>query len=1800
MQEVYKLCHLKNNSITKILVFIGIQEVDLNELYRKDPNHETFNGIFTEQERIDYKEADIKFVDMRIHLDDTIETIKKKYVLSYPEVKSTYYGLYLFAKTESTLSTLSVYRSLVQNVQSTIERKRLIQFLLNIDEFDLQTLTYKEEYDYEDLLSLDFTSRETWITTTPVGQTLHAPEGTYPYTHNPFKVIELEAFLVEHANELLTTTNQTLLMHTSNVYNRTLYVCHVEDVLDYATNHSIEAPSMISIYYPYLRDKEILSLKSYQSNLEQMRLETQTMIQDSVWIHNIETINLFSQISTSYSGEDFIIYAGIKSGTIIINPDITYNLPLDVVFKLIHSNVEAPLIKFNPSRKQENIYRLYANKIATDGRHIPYLSKSTIFKLMKQMAGEKQVSVFIQSGEDTMILSFFDTGRLEISVDFNHVKPLDDMNTIIATHCNPIIEMVSNYLEQRGYTMRIFEDVYKSYVGIENVQYRIETTLTKKMRLKPFISCISSVFNVMGEDENGTVLRLKKVEHYNEMDSKEAYIVESLNAGVRDVELIKGLIDNFQIKSEEDARGLLVEFVSRQQVVQEAFKNKRFKIKNNPGFLTRMNVEKYTNRLITNVDGINHIGYFNTIPKYIQALIIMSQGIQNPEFTSSIDTLCKKGPSTSESITEDLIAPVEEPNFVSAIVFNPTYDASTEPKSNGLLQMLLGDSDDENTTDEEDDTGGVPTPETDDLMKDITGMNLSNPNPFSHRLSKRESKLFLTSVGPGYSSYSRSCPSSNRRQPVILTQSEKDRIDKEHPGSYEHVVSYQSSKDTPKYYYICPRYWSLKDGVSLTQSDVDSRKYGEVIPKKAKEITGNKHIYEFDSSYHRNEKGVYEHTNPGFMKPSKHPDGKCMPCCFKGWDVPAQVKLRQTCEGDDQPVKEVKKKLKLKAIEPEVEKFDEYVKGPEKFPLENGRIGYLPVQIQQFLHIDNKQCQISQINTNVKPNTPCIVRLGVEKSVNQSFIAAIACIYSEMLPDKPVPTILQMKVILMDALDLDVFLTLQNGNLITIFNDDKEVNLDNYKDTSIYKKINTHIPEELSLLKKIISSYENFKRYLNDPDIEIGYEYLWDLICFNNDKLFDKGLNLVILETKDDDLTGNVGVICPTNHYSMSFFDVNKKTAILIKRDNIYEPIVTYEDKIKQYVIIRRFSIKYKGILPELKLFLDTIKSSLQDKCTPLPSRPRVYKFKKNILFHEMVHVLKLKKYIIHSQILNYNGKVIGLDISKGDLRGMIPVFPSAMDLSISEIQWIDQYKGYSYKDTLNLLNSVYKETKRHIPSAPVIKVIDDDLIVGIITQTNQFVPINPPTQDVYGKDLEILRDIDYLDTDKVVMQDNTMDEDRIRYIHRIQLETGFFNTFRNMVRMQLGMPKHYKIRNEIEGIVTDEDKSYYTKLREIETKLHSMTDALVQFIDMDETLLQTVDTVIHCNTLSKSKCSSQPYCLSKENSCVLLIPKQNLITDIDNSKMYYGRMTDEIVRYSRIRSFLFEPTVFLNFSDVKYNLRDDEVILVQSLLTQEYFDDLIPRNHNPYIQTTTYETTDPLDSERYTHVIMPTAKSNPVTCPPPKLMTLSSKWKRKFPHESMELKFSNDSNICSFDILLTILQDYDTEVKLTISDIRSVLADEYSILFEKYSTTILSIMRTQGKSLMAHQLNIGRLEITDLIVSEHYFITPMDIWVISRRFLLPIVLYTSTLFNENKKNILLYNVSKTNHYYFIKVPAMKQGYIPEYKLLVYKSKSLINVASLTDLRQEITLQNNSEDLLVDYLEHYKPKRKTILVIDRP
>ena len=170
-------------------------------------------------------------------------------------------------------------------------------------------------------------------------------------------------------------------------------------------------------------------------------------------------------------------------------------------------------------------------------------------------------------------------------------------------------------------------------------------------------------------------------------------------------------------------------------------------------------------------------------------------------------------------------------------------------------------------------------------LNDITGMSLSFPNPFFKKLKEKDPDLFLSTQDGKYNAYSRGCQWNKRRQPVILTDSEKERIDKDHPGSYDKALKYGSSPDK-QFWYICPRYWDLKNETSLTEEDVKSGKYGDVIDINSKNVPSDKFIFEFNDGKEHIDKTTkkYVNYNPGFLKENAHPN-YCVPCCFQnmGW-----------------------------------------------------------------------------------------------------------------------------------------------------------------------------------------------------------------------------------------------------------------------------------------------------------------------------------------------------------------------------------------------------------------------------------------------------------------------------------------------------------------------------------------------------------------------------------------------------------------------------------------------------------------------------------------------------------------------------------------------------------------------------------------------------------------------------------------------------------------------------------------------------------------------------------------------------
>jgi len=56
---------------------------------------------------------------------------------------------------------------------------------------------------------------------------------------------------------------------------------------------------------------------------------------------------------------------------------------------------------------------------------------------------------------------------------------------------------------------------------------------------------------------------------------------------------------------------------------------------------------------------------------------------------------------------------------------------------------------------------------------------------------------------------------------------------------------------------------------------------------------------------------------------------------------------------------------------------------------------------------------------------------------------------------------------------------------------------------------------------------------------------------------------------------------------------------------------------------------------------------------------------------------------------------------------------------------------------------------------------------------------------------------------------------------------------------------------------------------------------------------------------------------------------------------------------------------------------------------------------------------------------------------------------------------------------------------------------------------------------------------IDNIIMSNKYYITNFDIWLLSKHFNIPIIMYSSTKLVENNKDVMLINKSNNNKYFF-------------------------------------------------------------------
>ena len=263
-------------------------------------------------------------------------------------------------------------------------------------------------------------------------------------------------------------------------------------------------------------------------------------------------------------------------------------------------------------------------------------------------------------------------------------------------------------------------------------------------------------------------------------------------------------------------------------------------------------------------------------------------------------------------------------------------------------------------------------------------------------------------------------------------------------------------------------------------------------------------------------------------------------------------------------------------------------------------------------------------------------------------------------------------------------------------------------------------------------------------------------------------------------------------------------------------------------------------------------------------------------MLNKLIEKLKIKSFKITKFIFNYDGKVIALESEKDNKRGVIPCFPSApiIDLDQIEYSWIHDLMGYSYNETIDFLKLVTTKIP-DINCGIEIKVLEDDMIIGVITQTNQFIPINPPEAN-FDDGTKTISSTNYIDVDKDVISDDSIDVERINYIKRIKLESNFYKIFRNIIRSMLGEYKNTELRTSIEDIINSNSIYYVDKIERIKDILINMTDNYFEFTDMSEDIINEIDDVRSC--YKSDNCDERLYCFKDEDECRMMIPNNSLI----------------------------------------------------------------------------------------------------------------------------------------------------------------------------------------------------------------------------------------------------------------------------------------------------------------------------------
>jgi hypothetical protein len=174
--------------------------------------------------------------------------------------------------------------------------------------------------------------------------------------------------------------------------------------------------------------------------------------------------------------------------------------------------------------------------------------------------------------------------------------------------------------------------------------------------------------------------------------------------------------------------------------------------------------------------------------------------------------------------------------------------------------------------------------------------------------------------------------------------------------------------------------------------------------------------------------------------------------------------------------------------------------------------------------------------------------------------------------------------------------------------------------------------------------------------------------------------------------------------------------------------------------------------------------------------------------------------------------------------------------------------------------------------------------------------------------------------------------------------------------------------------------------------------------------------------------------------------------------------------------------------------------------------------------------------------------------------------------------------------------QHVDELANITVTRIKDILVTEYTKLsalgLDKKLTMILN---GYGMKQYADIINEGRATLAQIIQSENYFFTNIDLWLLAVYFKIPMIFVSQTLLSENGKNyMVLYGDEMTESYFFIQPFQIIQDVPSRFGLMEVKLDETTSLLKIPlqyvspELEKNIRKDDDTRIHLEEYIRTFK------------